>query len=163
MNKTGSCMSTSSNVFSSCLVYGPIKASCATVWPNQKVPALLDSKFSQLKFNTRLEQLSQPTTSDHYRIHALSWMCGQCIDCKKTGLTRWPEGERLSRSSMAAAREGSEAKIPSTNPEHSPSGFPYWQCQWRLSTTCSGNPHLMGQQRRDPTHVLLDHLYKSGN
>lgn len=82
---------------------------------------------------------------------------------KKNGLTLWPEGERLSCLGMAAAREGLEEKVSSTNPEHSHSGFPYWQCRRRLSTTCGSNPHLMGQQRRDPTHVLLDHLYKSGN
>lgn len=69
-------------VFSLYLVYRPIKASCATVWPNQKVLALLDRKCNQLKFNTRLKQLSLSTTSDHYSVRALSWMCGQCIDCK---------------------------------------------------------------------------------
>lgn len=151
------------NVFSSCLVYRPIKASCATVWPNQKGPALLDSKCSQLKFNTRLKELSPPTTSDHYRIHALSWMDGQCIDRKKPASHFGPKERGCHVRARTAARGGFGGNFPSTNPERSRSGFPYWQCRRRLSTTCGGNPHLMGQQRRNPTHVLLDDLHKSGN
>lgn len=149
-------------VFSLYLVYRPIKASCATVWPNQKVPALLDRKCSQLKFNTRLKQLSLSTTSDHYSVRALSWMC---IDCKG-GKMASHFGPKERDCHVWARRQwgtGLEEKVPSTNPEHSHSGFPYWQCRRRLSTTCGSNPHLMGQQRRDPTHVLLDYLYESGN
>lgn len=96
-------------VFSLYLVYRPIKASCATVWPNQKVPALLDRKCSQLKFNTRLKQLSLSTTSDHYRVRALSWMCGQCIDCK--GEKKWPHTLARRRETVMFGHGGSEVLV----------------------------------------------------
>lgn len=125
---------------------GQLRAHCVTVWPNQKVSALLDSKCSQLKPNTRVKQLSLLTTSDHYCIRGLSWMCGQCIDYEKTDLTLWPEGERLSCSSTVAVRQGLEARIPNIQSE-----FPFWQCRRCRSAMCGSNPHLMGQQNRGLT------------
>lgn len=96
-------------VFSLYLVYRPIKASCTTVWPNQKVSALLDRKCSQLKFNTRLKQLPLFTTSDHYRVRALSWMCGQCIDCK--GGKKWPHTLARRRETVMFGHGGSEVLV----------------------------------------------------
>lgn len=151
-------------VFSLYLVYRPIKASCATVWPNQKVPALLDRKCSQLKFNSWNSCHCPPQVIITAYVHWAECAGGVLI----------AKGEKMASHFGPKERDchvwvwrqwgtGLEEKVPSTNPEHSHSGFPYWQCWRRLSTTCGSNPHLMGQQRRDPTHVLLDYLYESGN